>query len=98
MPPPRNPETNKVAYPFKTFDGGTTVHRNKAGERTWDVNTDGWAHYGLMADWIEDMRLLAGAQFMEDMARGSEAFLQMWERATGVDGDRCLPRDRKSVV
>ena len=91
MPPPRNPESGKVTYPFKTFDGGTTVERNKAGEKTWDVNTDGWAHYGLMADWIEDMRLLGGDEFMRDMVRGSEAFLQMWERATGVDGDSCLP-------
>jgi hypothetical protein len=90
-PPARNPKTNAVTYPFKTFDGGTTVEKNKAGERTWDVNADGWAHYGLMADWIEDLRRVGGQEIVDDMARGSEAFLQMWERATGVKGDGCVP-------
>jgi hypothetical protein len=95
-PPARNPEPAKaVTYPFKTWDGGSTVERNKAGEKTWDVNTEGWAHYGLMGDWIEDLRKVGGDAIVEDMARGSEAFLQMWERAEGVDGDECVPKKAK---
>jgi hypothetical protein len=85
----------RVTYPFKTFDGGTTVDRNKAGERTWDVNTDGWAHYGLMPDWIEDLRKVAGQDIVDDMARGSEAFLQMWERAIGIPAEQCVAKRAK---
>ena len=95
-PPARNPEPAKaVTYPFKTWDGGSTVERNKAGEKTWDVNSEGWAHYGLMGDWIEDLRKVGGDEIVEDMARGSEAYLQMWERATGIDGDACVPAKAK---
>ncbi|HET7735492.1 MAG TPA: hypothetical protein VFK52_05935 [Nocardioidaceae bacterium] len=89
---PRNPgEENDVDYPF-TGLGGVTVDRERGGERVWDINTDGVAHYGLYPDWIEDVRVQAGgdgASFLSDMARGPEAFLQMWERALGVGNDGC---------
>jgi hypothetical protein len=77
---------NPVKYPFKSFDGGATIDRQRSGQRTWDINVDGVAHYGLYPDWIEDLRMLAGDQIVEDMARGSEAYLQMWERTVGVPG------------
>jgi hypothetical protein len=32
---------------------------------------------------------LAGDEIIEDMARGPEAYLQMWERAVGVAPDSC---------
>jgi hypothetical protein len=75
---------NPVTYPFKSFDGKVTIDRERSGERTWDINVDGVAHYGLYPDWIEDLRKLAGDQIVKDMARGSEAYLQMWERAEGI--------------
>ena len=87
--PPRGATAeNKVTYPFTGF-GGVTVHQQRSGERVYDINTDGVAHYGLYPDWIEDLRKLAGDQIVEDMARGPEAYLQMWERALGIAPDRC---------
>jgi hypothetical protein len=80
--------SNPVTYPF-TGLGGVQVDKQVSGERTFDVNTDGVAHYGLYADWIEDLRKLAGDDIVEDMARGSEAYLQMWERAYGAGPDAC---------
>jgi len=56
---------------------------------TYDINVDGVAHYGLYADWVEDLRRLAGDDILEDMANGSEAYLQMWERAIGIAPDAC---------
>jgi hypothetical protein len=56
---------------------------------TYDINTDGVAHYGLYADWIEDLRRLAGDDIIEDMSQGPEAYLQMWERAIGIAPDAC---------
>jgi hypothetical protein len=79
---------NKVTYPFTGF-GGVTVNQQVSGERTYDINTDGVAHYGLYPDWIEDLRLQAGAEIIEDMLRGPEAYLQMWERAVGIAPDAC---------
>ena len=85
---PRN-GPNPVRYPFKSFDGAVTFERQRTGRRVFDINTDGTAHYGLYADWIEDLRKVGGDAIVNDMARGAEAYLQMWERTTGVPAQRC---------
>lgn len=86
---------NPVRYPF-TGLGGVRIDRQRAGERTWDVNVDGVAQYGLYPDWVEDLRKVADAQqpgdgqaIVDDMSRGAEAYLQMWERTYGVAPDSC---------
>jgi microsomal dipeptidase-like Zn-dependent dipeptidase len=82
QPVPRaNAAANPVHYPFKSFDGGSTIDRQHSGTRVYDINTDGVDHYGLYPDWIEDLRVLAGPQIVTDMANGAEAYLQLWARA-----------------
>ena len=81
---PRNPDKNPVTYPFKSFDGEVTLQKQTSGERVYDINVDGVAHYGLYPDWVEDLRKIAGDGIVEDMARGAESYLQMWERAYGI--------------
>ncbi|MDQ2650549.1 MAG: dipeptidase [Actinomycetota bacterium] len=75
-----------VTYPF-TGLGGVTLDRQRTGERVFDVNTDGVAHYGLYPDWIEDLRVQAGDEIVADLAQGAEAYLQMWARAEAFAGD-----------
>ena len=79
---------NPVTYPF-TGLGGVRIDKQVSGQRVYDINKDGVAHHGLYADWIEDLRKLAGNDIVEDMARGSEAYLQMWERSYGVAPNGC---------
>ena len=81
---------NPVEYPFTGF-GGVTVDQQQSGTRPqpYDINVDGVAHYGLYPDWIEDLRRLAGDAIIEDMQRGPEAYLQMWERTIGIAPDSC---------
>ena len=86
---------NPVTYPFRGLNG-VTVHQQHAGERVYDINVDGVAQYGLYPDWVEDLRQVAdaeragdGAAIVGDMARGAEAYLQMWERAEGIAPDSC---------
>ncbi|HEU0023608.1 MAG TPA: membrane dipeptidase [Thermoleophilaceae bacterium] len=82
QPKPRaNAAQNPVRYPFRSFDGGTLIDRQRSGTRLYDVNADGVDHYGLYPDWIEDLRMVAGQQIVTDMANGAEAYLQMWARA-----------------
>ena len=92
--------SNKVRYPFRGLNG-ITVRRQTAGKRTWDINVDGVAQYGLYPDWVEDLRKVAGkdgADIVDDLARGAEAYLQMWERAEGIKPDSCRnPGLRKPV-
>ena len=92
---------NPVTYPFRGL-GGVTVNRQRSGERVYDINVDGVSHYGLYPDWVEDLTKVAGADraadgeaIFEDMARGAEAYLQMWERAVGVGNDAC--RDPRAL-
>jgi microsomal dipeptidase-like Zn-dependent dipeptidase len=71
-----------ISYPFTSFDGGVTFNREVWGQRTFDLNTDGTANYGMYADWLQELQVLAGPQIMNDMFNGAEAYLQMWQRAT----------------
>jgi hypothetical protein len=92
--------TNPVTYPFKGING-ITINKQTAGQRVWDINVDGVAQYGLYPDWIEDLAKVAGADgtaITDDMTRGPEAYLQMWERAEGIAPDSCRnPELRKKV-
>ena len=91
---------NKVTYPFRGL-GGVTVKRQRAGQRVYDINVDGVAQYGLYPDWIQDLTKVAGRQgaaIRDDMERGAEAYLQMWERAEGIRPDACRnPGLRRTV-
>lgn len=85
QPPPRaDAVAHPLSYPFETFDGGSTVDHQRTGQRVYDLNVDGMAHYGLLPDWLADLRVAAGADadaIIGDLARGAETYLRTWERA-----------------
>jgi len=81
-PGPRGADApTKVVYPFRSVDGGSLIDRQTTGERTWDLNTDGAAHYGLVPDWIEDIRRVGGQDTVNDLFRGAESYLDTWGAA-----------------
>ncbi|MFD9096930.1 discoidin domain-containing protein [Streptomyces collinus] len=89
-PGPRGADTaNPVRYPFRSVDGGSLIDRQTTGRRTWDLNTDGAAHYGLVPDWIEDIRRVGGQDVVDDLFRGAESYLGTWgateRHQAGVD-------------
>ncbi|MFC9278335.1 discoidin domain-containing protein [Streptomyces collinus] len=89
-PGPRGADTaNPVKYPFRSVDGGSLIDRQTTGRRTWDLNTDGAAHYGLVPDWIEDIRRVGGQDVVDDLFRGAESYLGTWgateRHQAGVD-------------
>ncbi len=83
-----------VTYPFQGI-GGVTIDKQVSGQRVYDINKDGVSHYGLYPDWMQDLRKIDGNTIVDDMERGPEAYLQMWERAEGVSNDAC--RDDRAV-
>jgi hypothetical protein len=94
-PRPDAATNHPVTYPF-TGLGGVRVDQQVSGQRVYDINKDGVAHYGLYPDWIQDLRMLAGDDIVKDMERGPEAYLQMWERADGIAPNACTdPADAK---
>ncbi|MGV9824305.1 sphingolipid ceramide N-deacylase [Gordonia sp. NPDC003429] len=75
--------TRPVRYPFRGADGTTLIDRQVTGTRVFDVNTDGTAHYGLLPDWIESLRIQAGPDgqtLIGDLFRAAEAYTRFWER------------------
>jgi microsomal dipeptidase-like Zn-dependent dipeptidase len=81
-PGPRGADTaNPVRYPFRSADGGSLIDRQTTGQRTWDLNTDGAAHYGLVPDWLEDIRIVGGQGVVDDLFRGAESYLRTWGAA-----------------
>ena len=93
-PRPGNAE-KPLVYPFRSLDGSTTIDRNVSGTRTWDLNKDGTAHFGLYVDRIEDIRVVGGQEPANDLLNGAEAYLQMWERAQGIRGPECRAAQRR---
>jgi hypothetical protein len=82
----------RLAYPFKSLDGRVTFDRQRTGQRTFDYNNDGVAHYGLYADWLADLRRVGGDALVKDLWNGAEAYLEMWERADGIPTPGCAAR------
>jgi len=78
-----------ITYPFKSLDGKVTLQRQTTGTRTFDYNKDGVAQYGLYADWFADLRRVGGDALVKDLWNGSEAYLEMWERAEGIQTPGC---------
>jgi microsomal dipeptidase-like Zn-dependent dipeptidase len=62
-----------------TYDN--TFTRCHTANRTWDINTDGVAHYGLWPDYIRSWTL-AGmtTQEMQTFMSSAEQFTEMWEK------------------
>jgi len=73
---------NPLQYPFRSYDGRVVFERQVTGERVYDLNVDGVAHYGLYPDFIADMRRTPGGEeALRYVFRSAEAYLRAWARA-----------------
>ncbi len=74
----------QLDYPF-TDQFGEATQCTRAGQRDFDFNRDGLAHYGLLPDLIADMNLVGADDEVVDMLFSSaRAYVEMWERAEAV--------------
>ncbi|MEQ1438317.1 hypothetical protein AAG565_03040 [Fontimonas sp. SYSU GA230001] len=48
--------------------------------RHWHEDIDGNAHYGMAADFVEELRLEGTPEQMRDLYNSAEVYLQFWER------------------
>jgi hypothetical protein len=69
-------------------EGVSLLSRSETGDRTWDYNFDGVAHYGMFVDFLRDVRTwggtatITGKQIFDDqMMYGAENFYRMWLKA-----------------
>ena len=72
--------SNPLQYPFKNEFGFVFYHQ-VSGNRVFDLNRDGVAHYGMLPDQMQDLREQSSIRLYESIMNSAEAYLQMWERA-----------------
>jgi microsomal dipeptidase-like Zn-dependent dipeptidase len=68
----------RLLYPFELPGFGSFEHQ-VTGQRTFDFNTDGLAHIGLLPDMIADLQTL-GVD-VEPLFRSAQAYVQTWKQA-----------------
>ncbi len=69
---------------YKDFPKCTT------GNRTWDYTTEGVAHYGLMADFMKDVKE-RNVNVYNKIMSSAEYFAQMWEKCDRLTTYRPTP-------
>jgi hypothetical protein len=75
-----------LRYPFRSFDGKVRFTRERTGMRTFDVNRDGVAHYGLLPDLLANVaRQPRGRRALSLLFGSAAAYLRTW-RLTGAGG------------
>jgi len=100
QPGPRTEAAVRLGYdqPWEAPIGGVMIEQQVSGLRSYDINTDGVAHYGLFADWYRELQLAADEQYphlgggdaiITDMLNAPEAYLRLWERAV-YGGNDCV--------
>lgn len=51
-------------------------------DRDFDVNLEGMAHYGLLPDWLQDVKNIGvDGQSLASLFLGAEDYIEVWERA-----------------
>jgi hypothetical protein len=90
------PQGEQIEYPFILFQGtdwsgifgsGITVQPLSfelstvaASGKEFDINVGGQYHYGLVADFVEQVRVEGGNDALKALYNSAETYLQMWER------------------
>jgi hypothetical protein len=57
----------------------------RMGQKIFNFNNDGLAHYGLLPDMLQDLKDL-GDKDMQTLFRSAEGYLQMWEKVERLRG------------
>jgi hypothetical protein len=100
--PPRGAGSEPVQYPFTLFQGEDWRDPMFAGIRPitfklqthpesgkfWHIDEVGTAHYGMTADYVEEIRLEGGTEALKALYQSAEAYLQMWERVVCRGADK----------
>lgn len=90
---PRGAGSKPVEYPFTLFKGSDwgpqfagfqplifKLQTVPESGKTWNIDEVGTAHYGMVADYVEEIRLEGGKEGLDALYNSAEAYLQMWEK------------------
>jgi microsomal dipeptidase-like Zn-dependent dipeptidase len=75
------PPVGSLSYPF-TAPSGVQLDRCTAGNRTFDINTDGLAHVGMLPDFIAYLAVMGVEDDeLQPLLTSADGFVQTWKRA-----------------
>ena len=71
-----------IAVQFRAMIGSNPpIPRSVAGDRDFDFNIDGFAHYGLFPDFFQDLKNVGLTDAdLAPLFRSADAYVQMWEK------------------
>lgn len=82
---------NRLVYPF-SLPGLGGFDRQVTGFKTFDYNTDGLAHVGLLPDLVADLPGIGvDPYYVDSVMCSAEAYIRVWERADAMGARRALP-------
>jgi microsomal dipeptidase-like Zn-dependent dipeptidase len=77
-------QSGLVFYPIVTRTG-VTLQQSQAGNRTFDYNTEGLAQYGLLPEFIQDLKNEGLTdRDLNPLFRSAEGYIELWERAVAT--------------
>jgi hypothetical protein len=74
--------------------------KSSLGNKQWDYNSDGVAHYGMLADFLKDARTAPGGAELIDnnLMHGADYFLQTWRKSEAQSSQVPLPAAMPSMT
>jgi microsomal dipeptidase-like Zn-dependent dipeptidase len=73
---------SRVHYPFVVASTGQLMDRSIIGEKTFDINTEGLAHIGMLPDFIADLQAQGiTGRLLDPLLNSATGFLAFWRKA-----------------
>lgn len=97
----RGAGSQPITYPFTLFQGDGWGPQFAAagiaplkvdqlsipGGQSWNMDEVGMAHYGMVADIVEEIRIEGGEEATTAFYRSAETYLQLWEQTLAASAD-----------
>ncbi|MER6374917.1 membrane dipeptidase, partial [Streptomyces mirabilis] len=72
----------EVTYPFTAAATGTVMDRSMVGDKTFDINTDGLAHVGMLPDFIADLEAQGiTGKLLDPLLNSADGYAALWAKA-----------------
>src|SRR5215472_2432876 len=78
--------TGMPARPGSAVRYDASFPKSRLGDKEWDYNRDGVAHYGMLADFLKDARTAPnGANLIENnLMQGAQYFVDTWKKCESL--------------
>ena len=80
-----------VVYPFTAAAAGAVMKQSVVGDKTFDINTDGLAHVGMLPDFIADLQAQGiTGNLLDPLLNSAGGYVTLWGKAWSK-ADMSLP-------